>query len=91
MSKTKRVLFDAVLGVIGKIFHVTFKHKQDEKVTESSPFYDYREAIEYIQDRTNLDESIVIDVLEAEELYMTKVGIMDGTYIREDLKYRNDR
>lgn len=40
--------------------------------------YDFNDAVKFIKDTTALDEETIIKVLDAEEGYMRKIGIMES-------------
>lgn len=45
-------------------------------MNENTPVYNWEDAINFIQERCNLSEDVIIKVLELEEEYMKSVGII---------------
>lgn len=49
------------------------------------PFYDYDEVVKRVEEITGYPKRVIIDILDANEVYMTEKGIMDGNFIKLEL------
>ena len=56
-------------------------------MNDSTPVYNWEDAIKFIHERCNLSEDIIIEVLELEEEYMKSVGII----VEEEMEELNGR
>ena len=64
-----------------------FKKKSKEKSTESKPFYDDGDALEFIFKETGVDKKTIRRIMNADLKYQKSVGIIDWEDLDDYIAY----
>lgn len=64
-----------------------FKKKAKKKSTESKPFYDDADALEFIFKETGVDKKTIRQIMNADLKYQKSVGIIDWEDLDDYIAY----